>query len=108
MRGLTLGVAAVFTLFLGLACGGAFNEAMAEQVVDKANEFGGRVASLPDGPEKDRLQAVIDGMRANKGSFGIVEIATLEVEFDAVLADGEVSADEAASIEAKFAEAVAE
>lgn len=107
MRGLALGGAAVITLILGLACGGAFNEAMAEQVEDKANEMAGKVGQLPDGAEKARLMAVIEGMRANKAEFGIVDIATLEVEFDQALRDGAVDDAEVSSIEQKFAEAIA-
>jgi hypothetical protein len=105
MRGLLLGGAATLTLLFGLACGGVWNEAMSQAVVEKVDEYAPKVAAVPDGPEKARVEGVLQAMKANKAQVGFTGIVAIEVELQAALADGEIDDGEASAIEAAYAEA---
>lgn len=103
MRGYRLALVLGVTVLMALGCGGAWDQAMQEQVSEKTNQLRGLTMAVPDSPEKARALAALDEADANAERFGIMDIAMLETEYQKYIKDGVITDEEAGEIEALVA-----
>ena len=106
MRRFVLAPVVVVTLAFSLACGGVWGQAMKEATVESVNEMRGKLTKVDASPEKDRVSTVLDDMEANAETFGVMEIASIQVEVNTAVDDGTISDAEASAIEQAYQDAL--
>ncbi len=108
MKRLVLGSGVILGVLMILGCGGVWGEAMKEAVVDVANETKGKVAGTEESPDRERVMAVLDEIKRNAKSYGVVNISLVAAEIEMAIEDGQIDHDESLAIEQAHKTAMAE
>lgn len=95
---LGLGLWAVF------GCGGVWDQAMGDAVVEQVGEMRVLVSPVTDGPEKQSVNAMLDAVEgaSHSGAIGVMEIAMFRAEIEQSVADGTIEAGELNGIQKAY------
>ena len=107
MRRTVRAMLAATGILAALGCGGIWQQATNQAAMDEIYTMQGKMGSVQPGPGKDAVDAILQQALtgAASGEFGVIEIATFSVAFDAAIADGQVSDVEVTSVQAAYDDA---
>jgi len=89
-------VPAGLLLVFGLGCGGVWSQATNQAAAQKFVELQGELALVDASPQRDSVDQMLGEavVEAADGTYGITEIATIELQVRQVIEDGSISEEE--------------